>query len=132
MPVKIGNRTRRLASKIKALLQSTKDVEQRISAVMENDELSAEDKATTIDRLRMLAASGHQQANRLKNRQRELAYEDRAPNAAAPRGQDGNHFPSHTDVLLDRGNATKWMPVSRRQCKCSRAFHTVVSAYAAR
>lgn len=125
---KVGNRSRRLAAKVKALLGSVKEREQQIAAVQANDELDAEQKASLVTRLRAFVGNVHAQANRLDARRKELAYEDRSPNAAVRSQTPG--FISHTEILLERD--TKWTRLNRRECKCGRAFYAVQEAYAAR
>jgi hypothetical protein len=126
---KVGNRSRRLAAKLREILLGIKDRESQIQAVASNTDLSAEDRDALVGRLRSMVAAARSAANRLSYRQKELAHTDTRPVTAD--SKRGTHFVSHTDVLTDdRKNPTKWTQLSRRQCKCTRAFFAVAEAYA--
>lgn len=130
MPTKIGNRSRRLAAKIRDLLATAKDRESQIGAILANDELSAEQKDAVVGRVRESIKANRSQANRLESRKQELAYSDTKGAAPTPTPE---RFLSHAEVLTDsREHPTRWARLSRRQCKCARAFFAVQEAYGAR
>jgi hypothetical protein len=128
---KIANRSRRLASKLREILLGIQNRESQIQAVQANAELGAEEKESLIARLRSMVSAERIKANRLDSRKRELAYEDIRPNPA--NREQATRFLSHTDVLTDdRKNPTRWTRLSRRECKCARAFFSLQEAYGAR
>jgi len=126
---KVANRSRRLAAKLKEILLGIQNRQSQIEAVMANDELDSEQKEAIVEKIRLRIGQDHAAANRMQARKQELAYEDTRPVQSAPRARG---FISHSDVLVDSGRDTKWTRLSRRECKCSRAFFAVQEAYGCR
>lgn len=128
---KAGNRSRRLAAKLREILLGVKDREQQIQAVLANEELSAEAREALAAKLREAVCAARVRANRISTRKQELAYEDRRP-ATSVR----NHvrtFPTHTMQYTDeKSHPLRWVRISRRGASAVRAFFAVQEAYAAR
>jgi hypothetical protein len=126
---KENNRARRICAKLKNLFHTIKSYEERIAAVQFNDELDAEEKATLVGRLQSAQKLFHAQKNTLEKRQKELAYTDVDPIPSFRNG--ATHFAPETVTVPDERNQTRTVQVSRRECKCTRAFFALAEAYAA-
>jgi len=127
---KENNRARRICAKLKTLFHTIRSYEERIAAVQFNEELDAEEKASLVARLQN--DQKHHQSKRitLEKRQKELAYTDVDPVAAFRTG--ATHFATHTTIIPERASdSCRRVQVTRKQCKCSRAFFAVADCYAA-
>jgi hypothetical protein len=125
--IKSGNRSRRLSAKLREILLGIKNREAQIEAVQANEELGAPDKETLVAKMRNQIGADRVAANRLEKRKRELAYEDRSPVSAAPRGA-AICIPSHASVIQESGPA-KWTRISRREWCAARSFFAVRDAF---
>ena len=126
---KENNRARRICAKLKSLFHTIKSFEERIAAVQFNDELGAEEKAALINRLQNDQKHHQSKKNTLEKRQKELAYADVDPVPAFRSG--ATRFAAETVTVPDERNQTRTVQISRRECKCTRAFFSVAECYAA-
>lgn len=123
-----NNRARRICANLRSTLHTLKTNEERIAAIQFNEDLGAEEKVALIKHLQDSSKALHSRKNRLEARKSQLAFEDvdGTPTLAQP-----THFLSHTEVIPDRASdEALWRQISRRQCKCARAFFTLQEAYA--
>lgn len=121
--IKAGNRSRRLSAKLREILLGIKSREQQIEAMLANEELDAETKASLVSKIRENISASRSTANRLEKRKQEVSYEDRSPLAAAPRGAK-MCIPFYTSAIQE-DHSSKWTRISRRTPSSVRAFFAV-------
>ena len=126
---KENNRARRICAKLRNTLHTLKTNEERIAAIQFNDELGAEEKAALVKQLQEASKLLQSRKNTLEKRQKELAYEDVDGIQSVP-GFKPSHFAVETEQLAERGPA-RMVQISRRACKCTRAFFAVQDCFAA-
>lgn len=125
-----NNRARRICAKLRGILHTLKTYEEQIAAIQFNDELSTEEKTALVAKIQNQSKLFNAQKNTLEKRQKELAYEDLSPVAAAVRGRAGFTMLTHTEVIPERASDfVRRVQIHRRQNKCARAFFTVASCY---
>lgn len=126
-----NNRARRICAKLRNTLHTLKTNDERIAAIQFNDELGAEERAALVSKLQETAKQLQSRKNTLEKRQKELAYEDKDGIQSVP-GFKPSHFAVETERLLGPGEhgPARMVQISRRACKCTRAFFSVAESYA--
>ena len=126
---KENNRARRICAKLKNLFHTIKSFEEQIAAIQFNDELDPIEKEQLIKKIQQHSASLQLKKNSLEKRKSQLAFEDVDPMPSFRSG--ATHFAPETVTVPDERNQTRTVQVSRRECKCTRAFFALAEAYAA-
>jgi hypothetical protein len=125
-----NNRARRICAKLRTILHALKSHDEQIAAIQFNEELSTEEKDVAIRGIQNQSKIFAAKKNTLEKRAKELAYEDTNPVAAAARGT-GFSMLTHTEVIPERASdSARRTRISRRQCKCTRSFFSVIDCYA--
>lgn len=124
-----NNRARRICAKLRNLFHTLKSFDEQIAAVQFNDELDAEQKDALVKKIQQHSAALQSKKNTLERRKSELAFEDVDPIPAFRTG--ATHFATYTTVIPERASdEIRRVKLSRRECKCYRAFFAVADAYA--